>query len=132
MFILRRVYKYIHLYIFSVFFFFFCQIYTRKSDDKEITCSRYRGPLFGSLDKSYVLMEKSEGWTAIGIRCRRLWNYVKLFWNSLDNPPWSIAFYLEMKVEVEVVVHDIRSRFTPRKNPYKEYKNQIYIYIYIY
>ena len=26
-----------------------------------------------------------EGWTTIGIRCTRLWNYVELFWNSLDN-----------------------------------------------
>ena len=44
----------------------------------------------------------------------RLWNYVELFWNSLDNAPSSIVFYLEMKDEVEVGVHDIRSRFTPR------------------
>ena len=45
----------------------------------------------------------------------RLWNYVELFSNSLDNPSSSIVFYLEMKVEVEVEVgvHDIRSRFTP-------------------
>ena len=41
----------------------------------------------------------------------RLWNYVELFWNSLDNAPSFIVF-LEMKVEVGV--HDIRSRFTPR------------------
>ena len=34
----------------------------------------------------------------------RLWNYVELFWNSLDNAPSSIVFYLEMKVEVEVGV----------------------------
>ena len=52
-----------------------------------------------------------EGWTAIGIRCTCLWNYVELFWNSLDNAPSSIVFYLEIKVEVGV--HDIRSRFTP-------------------
>ena len=45
---------------------------------------------------------------------RRLWNYVELFWNSLDNAPSSIVFYLEKKVEVEVGEHDIRSRFTPR------------------
>ena len=44
----------------------------------------------------------------------RLWNQVELFWNLLDNAPSSIVFYLEMKVEVEVGVHDIRSRFTPR------------------
>ena len=42
----------------------------------------------------------------------RLWNYVELFWNSLDNVPSSIVFYVEMKVEVGV--HNIRSRFTPR------------------
>ena len=40
----------------------------------------------------------------IGIRCTRLWNYMELFWNSLDNAPSSIVFYLEMKVEVEVGV----------------------------
>ena len=38
----------------------------------------------------------------------RLWNCVELFWNSLDNVPLSIVFYLEMKEEVEVGVHDIR------------------------
>ena len=43
-----------------------------------------------------------------------LWNYVELLWNSLDNARSSIIFYFEMKVEVEVVVHDIRSWFTPR------------------
>ena len=37
-----------------------------------------------------------------------------LFWNSLDNAPSSIVSYLEMKVEMEAGVHDIRSRFTPR------------------
>ena len=59
-------------------------------------------------------MVSAEGWTAIGIRCTRLWNYVELFWNSLDNAPSSIVFYLEMKVEVEVGVHDIiRSWFIP-------------------
>ena len=50
----------------------------------------------------------------IGIRCTRIWNYQELFWNSLDNAPLSIVFYLEMIVEVEVGVHHIRSRFTPR------------------
>ena len=39
---------------------------------------------------------------------------MELIWNSLDNPPSSIVFYLEMKVELEVGVHDIRSRFTLR------------------
>ena len=37
---------------------------------------------------------------------------LELFWNSLDNAPSSIVFYLEMKMEVGV--HDIRSRFTTR------------------
>ena len=54
----------------------------------------------------------------IGIRCARLWNYVELFWNSLDNAPSSIVFYLEMKVEVEECLHDTRPRFTPRFNIY--------------
>ena len=44
----------------------------------------------------------------------RLWNNVELFWNSLDNAPLSIVFYLEVKVEVEVGVRDIRSWFTLR------------------
>ena len=48
------------------------------------------------------------------IRCTPLWNYVELFWNSLDNAPISIVFYLEMNVEVEVCVQEIWSRFTPR------------------
>ena len=46
-----------------------------------------------------------------------LWNYVELFWNSLDNA--SIVFYSEMKVELEVGVLDFRSRFTPRAILYK-------------
>ena len=29
--------------------------------------------------------------------CTRLWNYVELFWNLLNNAPSSIVFYLEMK-----------------------------------
>ena len=36
----------------------------------------------------------------------------EIMWNSLDNAPSSIVFYLEMKVEVGV--HEIRSRFAPR------------------
>ena len=43
----------------------------------------------------------------------RLWNYVELFWNSFDNALSSIVFYLEMKVEVEVGLDDIRSLITP-------------------
>ena len=53
----------------------------------------------------------------------RLWNYVELFWNSLDNAPTSIVFYLE--VEVEVGVHDIGSRFTPRFQ-LSEFSSRIY------
>ena len=40
---------------------------------------------------------------------------MELFWYSLDIAPLSIVFYLEIKVEVEVGVHDIRSRFTLRQ-----------------
>ena len=39
---------------------------------------------------------------------------MELFWNSLDNAPFSIVFYLEKKVEVEVGVQEIGSRSTPR------------------
>ena len=52
---------------------------------------------------------------------QRLWNYVDLFWNSLDNAPSSIAFNLEMKVDVEVGVHNIRSRFTPHFQHYGKF-----------
>ena len=62
----------------------------------------------------YVCLTDHDGGTVIGIRCTRLWNYVELFWNLLDNVPSSIVFYLEMKVEVELRVHEIRLRFTPR------------------
>ena len=58
----------------------------------------------------YVCM----GEPRLDLGVHRLWNNVELFWNSLDNAPLSIVFYLEMKVEVEVGVHDIRSRFAPR------------------
>ena len=37
---------------------------------------------------------------------------------ELDNAPSSIVFDLEMKVELEVGVHDIRSRFTHRSLPH--------------
>ena len=43
-----------------------------------------------------------------------MYSSLELFLNSLENTPSSIVFYLEMKVEVEVGVHNIRSRFTPR------------------
>ena len=32
---------------------------------------------------------------------------MELFWNSLDNAPSSIVINLEMKVDVELGVHDI-------------------------
>ena len=69
---------------------------------------------FTKHEKEKTGIVANEGWTAIVIRCTRFLNYVELFWNSLDNAPSSIVFYLEMNVEVEVGVHDIRSRFTPR------------------
>ena len=59
-----------------------------------------------------MIIPRGEARLELGVH--RLWNYVELFWNSLDNAPSSIIFYLEMKMEVEVGVHDIRSRFTPR------------------
>ena len=58
---------------------------------------------------------EARGEPQLGLGIHRLWNYVELFWNSLDNAPSSIVFYLEMKVKVEVGVHDIRTRFTPRE-----------------
>ena len=109
-----------------------CQIYfnnLQKSATTPYTCSLEEGALNRS--RRFLKMgckglnfrvkifltqciDYNEGWTAIGIGWTCLWNYVKLFWNSLDNAPSSIVSYLEMKVEVEVGVHDIRSRFTPR------------------
>ena len=59
---------------------------------------------------AYILRDLDLNRRSIAFKC--LWNYVELFWNSLDNAPSSIAFYLEMKVEVEVDVHNIK--FTPR------------------
>ena len=64
----------------------------------------------------------------IGIRGTRLWNYVELFWNSLDNAPSSIIFYLEMKVEVDVGVHDIRSLFTSRSYSQSEITTYFFEY----
>ena len=60
------------------------------------------------------LSPKGEPRLELGVH--RLWNYAELLWNSLDNAPSSIVFYLEMKVEVGV--HDIRSRLTPRLSHY--------------
>ena len=34
-------------------------------------------------------------------------------WNSLDNVPSSIVFYLEMKLKLEVGVHTILGRGSP-------------------
>ena len=55
---------------------------------------------------------KKRGEPQLELGVHRLWNYVELFWNSLDNALLSIVFYLEMKVEEGV--HDIKSRFTSR------------------
>ena len=60
--------------------------------------------------ENIIILVYFEGWTAIGIRYTRLWNYVELFWNSFDNGPSSIVLYLEMQAEAD----DFRSRFTPR------------------
>ena len=57
-----------------------------------------------------MLQPRGEPRLELGVH--RLSNYVELFWNSLDNAPSSIVIYFEMKVEVGV--HDIMSRFTPR------------------
>ena len=57
---------------------------------------------------------KPRGELRLELGVPHLWNYVELFWNSLDNAPSSIVLYLETEMEVEVGVHDIRSRFTPR------------------
>ena len=84
--------------------------------------------LFGT--NPYTYEPRGEPRLELGV-LTRLWNYVELFWNSLNNAPSSIIFYLEMKVKVEVGVHDIRSRFTPRYEPYvhtpKRRKEHIYI-----
>ena len=58
-----------------------------------------------------MLIARGEPRLELGVGTR-LWNYVELFSNSLDNAPSSIVFCLEIKVEVGV--HDIRSWFTPR------------------
>ena len=70
------------------------------------------------IDKCRVLFDQSSIWLSsrgeprLELGVHRLWNYVDLFWNSLINTLSSIVFYLAMKVEVGV--HDIRSRTTPR------------------
>ena len=57
---------------------------------------------------------------------------MELFWNSLENAPSSIVFYLEIKVEVEVGVHDIRSRFTPRLQSKSYRMNNKLIFIFFF
>ena len=34
------------------------------------------------VESLFISIGGPEGWTAIGIKCTRLWNYVELFWNS--------------------------------------------------
>ena len=68
--------------------------------------------IFG--DESSSIALKPRGEPRFELDIHRFWNYVELFWNSLDSAPSSIIFYLEMIVEVEVGVHDIRLRLTPR------------------
>ena len=53
----------------------------------------------------YYYFPRGEPRLELGVH--RLWNYVELFWNSSDNALSSIVYYLEMKVEVDVGVHDI-------------------------
>ena len=67
------------------------------------------------LDKQF----KEENSVFVFRFCRgvnRDWNKVytslELFWNSLDNAPSSNVFYFKVKVGV----HDIKSRFTTRRN----------------
>ena len=68
---------------------------------------------------AFILVQ-ARGEPRLVLGVHRLWNYVKLFWNSLDNALSSMVFYLEMKVEVKVGVHDIRSRFATRFTSYNE------------
>ena len=55
--------------------------------------------------------------TAIGITCTPSLELRGIILEFIRNSPSSIVFYLEMKVEVEVGVHDIKSRFTPGYSP---------------
>ena len=72
--------------------------------------------ILSELLKKHQLFKKKIFITLRGVN--RDWNSVytslELFWNSLYNAPSSIVFYLKMRVQVEVGVHDIISRFTPR------------------
>ena len=52
----------------------------------------------------YNCLPPPRGEPRLELGVHRLWNYVELFWNSLDNAPSSIVFYLEIKVGVEVGV----------------------------
>ena len=113
---LRTLIKY-HLLDFNIFDdFMFILLYSQWRNFPKLWV---REPVqISSFFLKLLDIGKSEGWTAIVIRRTRLWNYVELFWNSLDNAPSSIVFYLEIKVEVEVGVHDIRPRFTLRKKAF--------------
>ena len=53
-------------------------------------------------------IDYSRGEPRLELSVHRLWNYFGI------HAPSSIVFYLEMEVEVELGVHHIRSRFTPR------------------
>ena len=48
--------------------------------------------------------------------------HLELFWNSLDNAPSSIVFYLEMKVKLKVGVHDISSPLVEKIHIYVKVK----------
>ena len=52
----------------------------------------------------------------------RLWNYVELFWNSFDNSPSSIVFYLEMKVKWKQIL----GRGSPLDYAYRYLGNEVY------
>ena len=98
--------------------------------------------VFGPMWKGHYLMNSKIIWKG---------DYLmnpKIIWNSLDNAPSSIVFYLEMEMEVEVGVHDIRSRFTQTiyssisfllllsrynylkwKNIYVSYLNAVFLFV---
>ena len=76
-----------NVYLFS-FWYWLIPIWSWKGIDY------FLAPI-NSLSRAGFASIPPEGWTTIGIWCTRFWNYVELFWNSLDNAPSSIVFYLE-------------------------------------